>query len=78
MNKNPIFIKEYEKQISQLQALVKSDQKIIHLQETQIQLMEEVIRQKNEEITLLNEKYEELAAASKEMQSFFEPLNNDQ
>ncbi len=77
MNKNPAFAKKYEEQIAQLKDLVESDQKVIHLQETQIQLMEEVIRQKEEEITLLNEKYAELAAVSKEMESFFKPLLDD-
>ncbi len=77
MNKNPAFAKKYEEQIAQLKDLVESDQKVIHLQETQIQLMEEVIRQKDEEITLLNEKYAELAAVSKEMESFFKPLLDD-
>ena len=74
MNKNPAFIKKYEGQIARLKELVESDQKIIHLQESQIQLMEEVIEQKDEEIALLNEKYEELVAASKEMESFFRSL----
>lgn len=76
MNKNLTSIKKYEEEIAQFKGLVESDRKIIHLQETQIQLMEDVIAQKDAEIALLNEKYEELMALSKEMESLCKTLTD--
>lgn len=67
MNTDPVSIRKYKDHISQLKELDESNKRIIRLQAEQISLMEEVIREKDAEITLLKRQLEELARLSREM-----------
>ena len=67
MNTEPVSIRKYKDHISQLKTLDESNKRIIRLQAEQISLMEEVIREKDAEITLLKRQLEELTRLSREM-----------